>query len=164
MVAGRSVTGAAEGPETDYDVIIVGAGFAGLYALYKFRDLGFRTRVLELGDGVGGTWYWNRYPGARCDVESIEYSYSFSKEIEQEWDWTELMATQSEIESYLNYVADRLDLRRDIQLGTRVVASTFSESDATWTVETEAGERLVARYCIMATGCLSVPLEPAIAR
>jgi cation diffusion facilitator CzcD-associated flavoprotein CzcO len=154
-----------EGPADeagDLDVIIVGAGIAGLYMLHKLRESGFRARVLEQAAGVGGTWFWNRYPGARVDVESIEYSYSFSKEIEQEWDWTELMPTQPEMESYLNFVADRLDLRRDIQLRTRVASAAFSDESSTWTVETEAGERFVAPFCVMATGSLSVPLEPDI--
>src|ERR1700740_2526866 len=108
-----------------FDAIVIGAGFSGLYALHKLRSAGLKTRGFELGDGVGGTWHWNRYPGARCDLESIEYSYSFSKEIEQEWVWTELMPAQSEIEAYANFVADRLDLRRDIQFQTRVTSLTY---------------------------------------
>jgi cation diffusion facilitator CzcD-associated flavoprotein CzcO len=153
----------AERKKIDYDVLVVGAGFSGIYMLHKLRELGFRARVLELGDGVGGTWYWNRYPGARCDVESIEYSYSFSKEIEQEWSWSELMPAQAELEGYLNYVVDRLELRPDIQLETRVVAAEYSEENSTWTLATDAGETLVSSFCVMATGCLSVPLEPSIA-
>jgi cation diffusion facilitator CzcD-associated flavoprotein CzcO len=145
-----------------FDVVIVGAGFAGLYMLHKLRELNYRARVIEAGDGVGGTWYWNRYPGARCDVESTEYSYSFSNEIEQEWDWTEVMAAQPEIEAYLNFVADRLDLREDIQLGTRVVSATFCDTTDRWTIATDTGEELHAQFCVMATGCLSVPLEPVI--
>jgi len=147
---------------TDCDVVVIGAGFSGLYMLRLLRGRGFAVRVLEMGEGVGGTWYWNRYPGARCDVQSIEYSYSFSKEIEQEWEWTELMPTQPEIEAYLNYVADRLDLRRDIQFGTRVTALTFDEQNANWTVQTDTGDRYRARSVVAATGCLTVPLEPDI--
>src|SRR5262245_42564551 len=102
------------------DVVVVGAGFAGLYALHKLRGLGFEVQVVEGGDGVGGTWYWNRYPGARCDVESLEYSYGFDDDLQQEWEWTERYATQPEILSYLEHVADRFDLRRDIRFGTSV--------------------------------------------
>ena len=100
-------------------MLVVGAGFGGIYALYHLRELGFSVHVLEMGDGVGGTWYWNRYPGARCDVPSLEYSYGFSKELQQEWEWTEIMPAREEIEEYLNHVVDRFDLRRDIQLSTR---------------------------------------------
>ncbi|HZU77648.1 MAG TPA: NAD(P)/FAD-dependent oxidoreductase, partial [Dehalococcoidia bacterium] len=146
----------------ELDVIVIGAGFGGLYMLHKLRELGFSARVLEMGDGVGGTWYWNRYPGARCDVQSIEYSYSFSPEIEQEWNWTELMPSQPEIERYLNFVADRLDLRRDIQFETKVTALTFDEDDDRWSVETDRGGRFLARFVVAATGCLSAPLTPDI--
>jgi cation diffusion facilitator CzcD-associated flavoprotein CzcO len=145
-----------------YDVIVIGAGFSGLYAVYSLRQAGFSVRALEKADGVGGTWYWNRYPGARCDVQSIEYSYSFSKEIQQEWDWTELMPAQPEIEAYLNFVADRLELRKDIQLSTLVTAMTYNESQNQWTVETDQGEKFVARWVVAGTGCLSEPLEPNI--
>ncbi|MCK0174891.1 NAD(P)/FAD-dependent oxidoreductase [Mycolicibacterium sp. F2034L] len=145
-----------------YEALVVGAGFSGLYALYRLRELGFRTRVLERADGVGGTWLFNRYPGARCDIESIEYSYSFSEEIQQEWVWTETMPAQPEIEAYLNFVADRLDLRRDIDLGADVVAMTFDEDTAEWTVETAAGDSYVAPYVVAATGILSAPLDPDI--
>ncbi|HZT66244.1 MAG TPA: NAD(P)/FAD-dependent oxidoreductase [Acidimicrobiales bacterium] len=145
-----------------FDVIVIGAGFAGLYATHLLRQRGHSVRTLEKGDGVGGTWYWNRYPGARCDVQSIEYSYSFDKEIQQEWDWTELMPAQPEVEAYLNYVADRLDLRRHIQLATVVTRLTYDEDTATWTIETDGEQHFVARYVIAATGCLSAPLDPAI--
>jgi cation diffusion facilitator CzcD-associated flavoprotein CzcO len=145
-----------------FDAIVVGAGFGGLCALYRLRECGFRVRVLEKGDGVGGTWYWNRYPGARVDVHGIEYSYSFSKEIEQEWDWSEVMPTQPEIERYLNFVADRLDLRRDIQLDTTVVAARYDEQACVWTVETDNHGRFTAQFLISATGCLSAPLTPDI--
>ncbi len=143
------------------DAVIVGAGFSGLYALQKLRQLGLRTRAIELGDGVGGTWLWNRYPGARCDIESIEYSYSF-EEIQQEWAWTDSMPGQLEIEAYLNFVADRLDLRRDIQFNTRVTALTFDENSGTWAVETDRGDRLHAPFIVAATGLLSVPVDPVI--
>ncbi len=144
------------------DVVVVGAGFAGMYALHKFRQLGLTTCVLEAGNDVGGTWYWNRYPGARCDVPSVEYSYSFSKELEQEWNWTEIMAAQPEILEYANHVADRFDLRKDIEFQTRVVSTTFDEESNRWTVTTETGKRYTARFCVMATGCLSVPNTPTI--
>ena len=145
------------------DAIIVGAGFAGLYALYRLRGLGFSVRVFEAGDGVGGTWYWNRYPGARCDVESMDYSYSFSDELQQEWRWTERYASQPEILSYINHVADRFDLRRDVQLSTRVTSAVYDEAASRWTIETDHGDRVTARFCIMATGCLSDAQVPDIA-
>ena len=146
----------------EYDAVIVGAGVSGLYALHHLRELGFTAHVIEAGDGVGGTWYWNRYPGARCDVPSMEYSYGFSPELEQEWDWTEVFPAQEELERYFNHVADRFDLRRDIQLGTRVTAATYDETAARWTVETDRGDRYSAQFLVMATGCLSAPLEPQI--
>ena len=142
------------------DAVVVGAGFAGLYMLHRLRGLGFSARVYEAGNGVGGTWYWNRYPGARCDVESMDYSYSFSDELQQEWKWTERYAPQPEILKYINHVADRFDLRRDIQLETRVTAAVFDEATNRWTVETDRGDRVSARFCIMATGCLSSAQVP----
>jgi cation diffusion facilitator CzcD-associated flavoprotein CzcO len=145
-----------------FDVIVIGAGFSGLYALHRLRELGVRARVLEMAENVGGTWLLNRYPGARCDIESIEYSYSFSDEIQQEWVWTETMPTQPEIEAYLNFVADRLDLRRDISFNTEVVAMTFDEEAGEWLVETWAGDSYVAPFVVAASGILSVPLEPQI--
>ncbi len=132
--------------ETDFDVVVIGAGFAGLYALHRCREMGFRTVSLEKADSVGGTWLFNRYPGARCDIESIEYSYSFSEEIQQEWVWTENMPAQPEIEAYLNFVADRLDLRRDIKFTTHVVAMQFSDTDAAWTIRTEGGGDFFHRW------------------
>jgi cation diffusion facilitator CzcD-associated flavoprotein CzcO len=145
-----------------FDAVIVGAGFSGLYMLHRLRAQGLRTCVLEMADAIGGTWLVNRYPGARCDIESIEYSYSFSNEIQQEWVWTESMPTQPEIEAYLNFVADRLDLRRDIRLRTKVVAMTFDEDAAEWLLDTASGERFVAAFVVAASGILSVPLEPDI--
>jgi len=145
-----------------YEALVIGAGFSGLYALHRLRELGVRTLVLEAAENVGGTWLFNRYPGARCDIESIEYSYSFSDEIQQEWVWTETMPAQPEIEAYLNFVADRLDLRRDIRFNTRVVGMTFDEDAAEWVVVTEAGESFVAPFVVAASGILSVPLEPDI--
>ncbi|OBI13980.1 cyclohexanone monooxygenase [Mycobacterium sp. E2327] len=145
-----------------FDALVIGAGFSGLYMLHRLRQLGLRTQVLERAENVGGTWLFNRYPGARCDIESIEYSYSFSDEIQQEWVWTESMPAQPEIEAYLNFVADRLDLRRDIRFGADVVAMTFDEEAAAWVVRTAVGERFVAPFVIAATGILSAPLEPDI--
>ena len=145
-----------------FEAIVIGAGFSGLYALHRLRQLGIQTAVLEKAENVGGTWLFNRYPGARCDIESIEYSYSFSDEIQQEWVWTETMPAQPEIEAYLNYVTDRLDLRRDIRFNTDVVAMTFDEEAAEWVVETAAGEVFAAPFVVAASGILSVPLEPDI--
>jgi cyclohexanone monooxygenase len=144
-----------------YDAVIVGAGFGGLYALYKLRGLGLSVRVLEQAPNVGGTWYWNSYPGCRCDVESMDYSYSFSEELEQEWEWTERYARQPEILRYLNYVADKFDLRRDIQLDTRVTAAHFEVGSNCWVIETRDGARTFAHYLVTAVGCLSARKNPA---
>jgi cyclohexanone monooxygenase len=144
------------------DVMVVGAGFAGLYALHRLRGLGLSVQVYEAGSGVGGTWFWNRYPGARCDVESLEYSYSFSQELEQEWDWSERYAPQPEILRYINHVADRFELRRDIQFDTRVTAIVFDETVNRWGVTTDRGDEVSARFCVMATGCLSAATTPDI--
>jgi cation diffusion facilitator CzcD-associated flavoprotein CzcO len=152
-------------PDTSFesfDALVIGAGFSGLYMLHRLRQLGIRARVLEMAENVGGTWLFNRYPGARCDIESIEYSYSFSEEIQQEWVWTESMPAQPEIEAYLNFVADRLDLRRDIQFDTEVVAMTFDEEAGVWVARTAAGDSFIAPFVIAATGILSAPLEPDI--
>jgi cation diffusion facilitator CzcD-associated flavoprotein CzcO len=151
-----------EANDSSIDALVIGAGFSGLYMLHRLRQLGIRTRVLEMAENVGGTWLFNRYPGARCDIESIEYSYSFSEEIQQEWVWTESMPAQPQIEAYLNFVADRLDLRRDIQFDTKVVAMTFDEEADAWVVRTGAGESFVAPFVVAASGILSVPLEPDI--
>ena len=132
-----------------FHAVIVGAGFAGLYMLHRLRQLGLSARVFEAGDGIGGTWYWNRYPGARCDVESMDYSYSFSDDLQQEWKWTERYASQPEILTYINHVADRFDLRRDIQVSTRVTSATFDETARLWQITTDRGDRVSARFCIM---------------
>jgi cyclohexanone monooxygenase len=142
------------------DAVVVGAGFAGMYMLHRLRGLGLRVRVLEAGGGVGGTWYWNRYPGARCDVESIEYSYQFSEELQQDWEWSERYAAQPELLRYANHVADRFDLRRDIVFNACVRAAVFDRTQARWEVLTSSG-RTTATYCIMATGCLSAPNLPS---
>lgn len=142
------------------DVLIVGAGFTGLYMLHKLRECGFSPKVIEAGSGVGGTWFWNRYPGARCDIPSIEYSYSFSPELEREWRWTERYATQPEILRYLEHVAERFDLMRDITLNTRVTASRWNDETANWTVETDKGDRITASYLVLGTGALSKPKTP----
>ncbi|BBK31354.1 cyclohexanone monooxygenase [Stella humosa] len=142
------------------DVVIVGAGLGGLYALHKLRGLGMTVRVFEAGSGIGGTWFWNRYPGARCDIESMEYSYSFSDELQQEWKWPERYGTQPEILRYIEHVADRFDLRRDIQLNTRIAEARFDPDANLWTLRTAAGEAVQARFCVMATGNLSTPRVP----
>jgi cation diffusion facilitator CzcD-associated flavoprotein CzcO len=142
---------------TRLDVLVIGAGFGGMYALHKMREKGLTARGIEAGKDVGGTWYWNRYPGARCDVMSIDYSYSFSDEIQQEWTWTEQFAKQSEILAYANWVATRLDLRKDIAFGTRASAVAYDDARHLWVIRTEAGDTYEATYCIMATGPLSVP-------
>lgn len=139
---------------------MVGAGFAGLYALHRLRSQGLSVRVFEGAPEVGGTWYYNRYPGARCDVESVDYCYSFSDELQQEWTWTEKYATQGEILEYVNWVADKLDLRRDITLNTRVTRAVLDEQELLWTVTTDAGEVVRARFVVMATGPLSAALTP----
>jgi cation diffusion facilitator CzcD-associated flavoprotein CzcO len=147
----------------DLDLVIVGAGFAGLYMLHRARTMGLSARVFEAGSGVGGTWYWNRYPGARCDVESMEYSYQFSDALQQAWDWTERYAAQPEILRYANHVADRFDLRRDIRFDTRVRAAAFDEAHGRWVIETDDGARIAATWCVMATGCLSSTNVPKFA-
>lgn len=145
---------------TELDAVVVGAGFAGLYTLHKLRGLGLRVKVLEAGKGVGGTWFWNRYPGARCDVESLEYSYSFSEDLQQDWNWPERFSAQPDILRYANHVADRLDLRRDILTETRVVSATYDDGTDRWTVRTAGGDVFEAPFCIMATGNLSLPRVP----
>lgn len=154
------------------DVLVVGAGFAGLYMLHRIRQLldGFSVKVFEAGSGVGGTWFWNRYPGARCDIQSLDYSYSFSPELEQEWSWSERYPSQPEILRYVNHVADRFDLRRDIRLNTRVESAHWDEKTQRWFIEakdssnSESPElvKVSAKYLVMATGCLSVSRLPDI--
>src|SRR6516162_5108714 len=151
-----------KGEATAYDVVVVGAGFAGMYMLHRLRDLGFSVRVFEQGSGVGGTWYWNRYPGARCDVESMQYSYSFSDELQQAWDWSERYASQPEILRYANHVADRFNLRADIQFDTSVVACAFDEDTNIWSVTTSDGKTVTAKFVVLATGCLSNARKPNI--
>ncbi|MGQ0845713.1 MAG: flavin-containing monooxygenase [Sporichthyaceae bacterium] len=147
---------------SEFDAVIVGAGFSGLYAVHLLRQQGFTVRAYEKGDGVGGTWYWNRYPGARCDVESIDYQYSFAPELVQEWRWSERYPAQAEILSYLDHVADRFDLRRDIVFDTTVTGATWKEATARWTVQTDGGEQIEARFLILASGSLSLAKEPDI--
>ena len=142
------------------DAVVVGAGFAGMYMLHRLRGLGMRARAFEAGSGVGGTWYWNRYPGARCDVESMQYSYQFCDALQRDWEWSERYAAQPEILRYADHVADRFDLRRDIAFDTRVAAAAFDDAAGLWTVETARGERVRARFCVMATGCLSAANRP----
>jgi cyclohexanone monooxygenase len=152
---------AGKGTET-YDVVVVGAGFAGMYMLHRLRGQGMTARVYEQGGGVGGTWYWNRYPGARCDVESMQYSYSFSDELQKEWDWSERYAPQPEILQYANHVADRFNLRPDIQFATRVERAEFDERISIWSVTTSDGKTVAAKHVVLATGCLSNARKPDI--
>ena len=144
-----------DGSRAAYDVVIVGAGFAGMYMLHRLRGLGLSARVFEQGSDVGGTWYWNRYPGARCDVESMQYSYSFDDKLQQEWDWSERYAPQPEILKYAQHVADRFNLRPDIQFNVRVESAIFDEIANTWSVATSDGKTVTAKYVVLATGCLS---------
>jgi cyclohexanone monooxygenase len=144
----------------DFDAVVVGAGISGMYLLWRLRQMGFTALAFEAGGDVGGTWYWNRYPGARCDIESMVYSYSFSEELDQEWTWSERYSAQPEILAYLNHVADRFDLRRDIRFETRVESAVWDEDRERWTVATDRGDRVTAAFLIMATGCLSVPRMP----
>lgn len=148
-------------PGEKFDAVVVGAGFTGLYMLHRLREKGFTARLIEAAPGVGGTWYWNSYPGARCDIESMQYSFQFSEELQQEWEWTERYASQPEILAYIEHVADRFDLARDIQFDTRVEAATFDEDANEWEVETDRGVTLRAQYFIMGVGCLSAPIKPA---
>ena len=156
----RDITAANTNLPSQVDAIVVGGGLGGLYALYRLRKLGLTARAFEAGSGVGGTWFWNRYPGARCDVESMEYSYAFDDDLQQEWTWPERYGTQPEILRYINHVADRFDLRRDVVLNTRVVSAVFDPADCIWTVRTDKGDVVRAPFCIMATGNLSTPRVP----
>ena len=146
----------------DVDVVVVGAGFSGLYLLYRLRKAGFSTRVFERGGDVGGTWYWNRYPGARCDVESLQYSYSFDEQLQQDWHWPEKFSAQPDILAYANHVADRFNLKKDIEFNIEVKASWFDEKLKTWKIATNTGEEINAQYFIMATGCISTTQIPNI--
>ena len=145
-----------------YDAIIVGAGMAGIYAVYHLRKLGLSIKLFEAGSSVGGTWYWNRYPGARVDIESMEYSFAFSDELQQEWQWSERYAGQAELSRYFEFVTDRFDLRRDMQFNTRVDSAHFDEAASEWVVHTSDGATHRARYCVMTTGLLSAPNKPEI--
>ena len=149
-------------PPLDFDAIIIGAGMSGMYQLYRLRELGLRVRVFEAGTNVGGTWYWNRYPGARFDSESYSYGFSFSEELLQEWEWSEHFAGQPETLRYCNHVADKFDLRRDIQFRSRVTAAIYEEATRSWTITLENGERFCARFLITAIGPLSTPTLPRI--
>ena len=146
----------------EVDVVVVGAGFSGLYLLYRLRKAGFSTRVFERGGDVGGTWYWNRYPGARCDVESLQYSYSFDEQLQQDWHWPEKFSAQPDILAYANHVADRFNLKKDIEFNIEVKASWFDENLKTWKITTNTGEEINAQYFIMATGCISTTQIPNI--
>ena len=150
----------AHGDVRNLDVAVVGAGFSGLYMLHRLRALGLDVKVFDAAGGVGGTWYWNCYPGARCDIQSVEYSYRFSEELQQEWDWTERYASQPEILRYLNHVADRFELRSDIQLNTRISGLHFNDESQDWSVFTPGGEEIRARFIVMASGGLSSPYIP----
>jgi len=149
-------------PRGDVDAVVVGAGFAGLYAHHRLRRLDLTLQGYEAAADVGGTWWWNRYPGARCDVESMDYCYSFSPELEQEWTWSERYATQPEILRYVDHVADRFDLRRDIRFETRVTAATWDEGAQRWQIVTDRGDRVSAQFCVMAVGCLSAAKRPEV--
>ncbi len=146
----------------DLDAVVVGAGFAGLGLLYRLRELGLTVRAYEAGDDVGGTWYWNRYPGARVDIPSVDYMFSFDPDWRSDWEWSEKYATQPEILCYLEHVADKFDLRRDIRFGTRVVRAEWDGVTSTWRVHTDRGDDVTCRYLVMATGCLSMPKEPDV--
>src|SRR5215213_11703628 len=153
---------ALEDSAPDVDVLVVGAGITGIYQLYRAREAGFSATLLEAGGGVGGTWYWNRYPGARFDSESYTYAYLFDRELFDEWEWQEHFAAQPETERYLNHVVDRFDLRRDLRLGTRVTGADWDDATGTWSVTTDAGDAVRARFLIAATGVLSVPYYPEV--
>ncbi|MBQ0719317.1 MAG: NAD(P)/FAD-dependent oxidoreductase [Gammaproteobacteria bacterium] len=145
------------------DAVIVGAGFAGLYMLHRLREQGLKAIIIEAGSGPGGTWFWNRYPGARVDIESMQYSYQFSAELQQEWQWSERYAPQAELLKYINHVVERFELARDIQFNTRVQSALFDQDNKSWRVTTDRGQKMEARFCIMATGCLSAANRPDIA-
>jgi cyclohexanone monooxygenase len=159
-VAGKAERAPMKGARVD--AVVVGAGFGGMYMLHKLREAGFSTQGFEAGTDVGGTWYWNRYPGARCDVPSLFYSYTWSEDLQKEWKWTEKYAAQPEILAYANHVADRYELRPMIAFETRVLSAHFDEASDSWNVVTDRGDEITARWLIMATGCLSTPRAPPI--
>jgi cyclohexanone monooxygenase len=161
IIHGKADSTSASGGRAD--AVVVGAGFAGMYMLYRLRQIGLSVIGFDAAGDVGGTWYYNRYPGCRCDVESMQYSYSFSRELQQEWKWTERYATQPEILRYARHVADRFDLRRDVRFNTRIASAIYDEQRNLWVVTTDRGDCVEARFCIMATGCLSAPRKPLIA-
>src|SRR5262245_13987870 len=160
VAAGSQATSGAKARQID--VAVVGAGFAGLYLLHRLRKAGFTTVVFEEADDVGGTWYWNRYPGARCDIQTIDYSYTFDPELEKAWTWSEKYATQPEILRYLGFVADRYNLRRDIRFKTKVNEAKWDDASERWLITTSNGPAVSCRHYIMATGCLSSPKPPEI--
>src|SRR6056297_850841 len=141
----------------ELDVVVAGAGFAGMYLIHKLRGLGYKVRAFDSASDVGGTWYWNRYPGARCDVRSLEYSFSFDPELEQKWEWTEKFSTQPEILRYAGHIADAYNLRPNIQFNTRVKSQTWDDERSRWTVTTDAGDVIDAQHVILAVGTLSAP-------
>ncbi|CAF0813952.1 unnamed protein product [Adineta steineri] len=155
-------TNGVEHPPETIDALVVGAGFAGLAMLHALRERGYSAKIFEAGHEIGGTWHWNRYPGARCDVESMQYSYSFSDELQQQWHWSERFAKQPEILRYLNHVVDKFDLRKHIQLETRVTSVIYDEDRSQWAITTNRDDHIIAKFCIMATGCLSIPKDPNI--
>ena len=144
------------------DVVVVGAGIAGLYLAYRLSRAGHSMRIFDAGDDLGGTWYWNRYPGARCDIATVDYTYSFDPELEDAWTWSEKYATQPDILRYLNHVADKHDLRRHITFSTRVQQAHWDDDASLWHVHTDAGDDITSRFVVMATGCLSTPKPPEI--
>ena len=160
--AATGVTTASPTDGTDVDVVVVGAGFSGLYLLHRLRTLGFSARAYDTAADVGGTWYWNRYPGARCDIPTTDYAYSFDPELEAEWTWSEKYATQPEILDYLNHVADRYDLRRDIKFSTAITQATWEDRASRWLLTTDGGDTVSCRWYVMASGCLSAPKPPDI--
>src|ERR1700692_2012250 len=162
MVDARASHATSSANALEVDVAVVGAGFAGLYLLHRLRKAGFTVVALEEADDVGGTWYWNRYPGARCDIQTIDYSYTFDPELESAWQWSEKYATQPEILRYFGFVADRYDLRRDIRFRTRITAATWDQAAERWLLTTNEGATVSCRYYVMATGCLSTPKPPEI--
>ena len=162
MVATRASDTTRSASTQEVDVAVVGAGFAGLYILHRLRKAGLSAVVLEEAGDVGGTWYWNRYPGARCDIQTIDYSYTFDPELEKAWTWSEKYATQPEILRYLGFVADRYELRRDIRFGTKVKQATWDDATERWLLTTDNGANVSCRHYIMATGCLSAPKPPEI--